>query len=124
MVRDLNVPVQVRVCDIVREADGLARSSRNAYLDPQQRRQATVLHRALTEARRRIEAGERDAVVLRQAMADCIASAPGALLDYAAVVDADSLEAPVQLVPGHPILLALAVKFGGTRLIDNLLIPL
>ena len=124
MVRDLNVPVQVRVCDIVREADGLARSSRNAYLDPQQRRQATVLHRALTEARRRIEAGERDAVVLRQAMADCIASAPGALLDYAAVVDADSLETPVQLVPGHPILLALAVKFGGTRLIDNLLIPL
>jgi pantoate--beta-alanine ligase len=122
MVRDLNVPVEVRVCTIVREADGLALSSRNQYLDAQQRRQATVLHRALAEARRRIEAGERDAAVLRQAMAQCIESTPGAVLDYAAVVDADSLEAPVQLVPGRPILLALAVKFGATRLIDNLLI--
>jgi pantoate--beta-alanine ligase len=124
MVSDLNVPVEVRVCNIVREADGLARSSRNEYLDPQQRRQATVLHRALIEARRRIEAGERDAAVLRQAMVECIASAPSANLDYAAVVDADSLEAPEQFVPGRPILLALAVKFGSTRLIDNMLIRL
>jgi pantoate--beta-alanine ligase len=122
LVRDLNVPVEVRVCPIVREADGLALSSRNQYLEAQQRRQAVVLHRALNEAQRRIEAGERDAAVLRQAMIECIASAPDAVLDYAAVVDADSLEMPTRLAPGRSVLLALAVKFGGTRLIDNILI--
>jgi pantoate--beta-alanine ligase len=124
LVRDLNVPVEVRVCPIVREADGLALSSRNQYLDAQQRRQAVVLQRALTEARQRIEAGERDVAVLRQAMSEWVASVPGAVLDYAAVVDADSLETPTRLAPGRSVLLALAVKFGGTRLIDNLLIPL
>jgi pantoate--beta-alanine ligase len=124
LVRDLNVPVEVRVCPIVREADGLALSSRNQYLEAQQRRQAVVLHRALNEARRRIEAGERDAAVLRQAMIECVASAPDTVLDYAAVVDAESLETLSQLVPGRSVLLALAVRFGGTRLIDNLLIPL
>ncbi len=76
MVRDLNVPVAVRVCPIVREADGLALSSRNQYLEADERRQALVLHRALAEARRRIEAGERDAAVVRQAMVERIASAP------------------------------------------------
>jgi pantoate--beta-alanine ligase len=120
MVRDLSVPVTVRVCPIVREADGLALSSRNQYLEADERRQATILHRALVEARRRIEAGERDVAVVRQAMIERIASASGAVLDYAAVVDADSLETPARLVPGRAILLALAVKFGGTRLIDNL----
>jgi pantoate--beta-alanine ligase len=120
MVNDLNVPVEVRVCPIIREADGLALSSRNQYLEAQERRQAVVLHRALREARRRIEAGERDTAVLRQVMVECVASAPGAVLDYAAVVDADSLETPAQLAPDHSVLLALAVKFGGTRLIDNL----
>jgi pantoate--beta-alanine ligase len=124
LVRDLNVPVEVRVCPIVREADGLALSSRNQYLEAQQRRQAVVLHRALNEARRRIEAGERDTAVLRQAMIERVASAPDAVLDYAAVVDADSLETPTRLAPGRSVLLALAVKFGGTRLIDNLLIQL
>jgi pantoate--beta-alanine ligase len=120
MVRDLSVPVTVRVCPIVREADGLALSSRNQYLEADERRQATILHRALVEARRRIEAGERDVAVVRQAMIERIASASGAVLDYAVVVDADSLETPARLVPGRAILLALAVKFGGTRLIDNL----
>jgi pantoate--beta-alanine ligase len=120
MVKDLNVPVEVRVCPIVREADGLALSSRNRYLEAGERRQAPVLHRALTEARRRIEAGERDAAVVRQAMVDLIASTPDAVLDYAAVVDAESLESLGQLVPARPLLLALAVKFGTTRLIDNL----
>ena len=120
MVHDLSVPVAVRICPIVREADGLALSSRNQYLVADERRQATILHRALVEARRRIEAGERDTAVVRQTLVECIASAPGAVLDYAVVVDADSLEAPARLVPGRAILLALAVKFGGTRLIDNL----
>ena len=122
MVRDLNVPVEVRVCPIVREADGLALSSRNQYLEAEERRHAPILYRALTAARRRIEAGERDAAVVREVMREQLAFVPGAVLDYAAVVDADTLQDLVQLAPSRPVLLALAVKFGGTRLIDNLLI--
>ena len=123
MVRDLNVPVEIRVCPIVREADGLALSSRNGYLEAEERRRATVLYCALSEARRRIEAGERDAAAVRQMMAERIASVPGAVLDYAAVVDADSLQALSRIDVGRSVMLALAVRFGGTRLIDNLLIP-
>jgi pantoate--beta-alanine ligase len=122
MVRDLNVPVEIRVCPIIREADGLALSSRNEYLGPEERRQATVLYRALTEARRRIEAGERDAATVQQTMAGQVASVSGAVLDYAALVDADSLQALERIEAGRSVLLALAVRFGGTRLIDNLLI--
>jgi pantoate--beta-alanine ligase len=120
MVRDLNVPVQVRVCPIVREADGLALSSRNQYLDRDQRRHATALYQALVAARSLVEAGERDAGAVRQALAGRITATPGAVLDYAAIVDADTLE-PCTRLRGE-VLLALAVKFGGTRLIDNLLV--
>ncbi len=122
MVRDLNVPVEVRVCPIVRDADGLALSSRNDYLEAEERRRAAVLYRVLTEARRRIETGERDAARVRQVMTEQIASVAGAVLDYAAVVDADTLQTPAEIVAERPVLLALAVRFGGTRLIDNLLI--
>jgi pantoate--beta-alanine ligase len=118
MVRDLDVPVELRICPIVREQDGLALSSRNKYLDPDQRRRAVVLHQALEAARRQVEAGERDARRVREAMADLITRTPGAMLDYAAVVDADTLR-PVDRLQGE-VLLALAVKFGPTRLIDNL----
>jgi pantoate--beta-alanine ligase len=120
MVRDLNVPVNVVVCPIVREADGLALSSRNGYLEAEERRRATVLYRVLCAARRRIEAGERDAAGVQREMVEQIAAVPGAVLDYAAVVDADSLEPLVQLGVDRPFLLALAVRFGATRLIDNL----
>jgi pantoate--beta-alanine ligase len=123
MVRDLHVPVEVCVGPIVREADGLALSSRNAYLDAQQRQQATILYRVLIEARLRIEAGERDAVRLRQAMVEQIAATPGAVLDYAAIMDADTLADLTRIDPNRAVLLAVAVKFGGTRLIDNVLIP-
>ena len=119
MVRDLNVPVEVCVCPIVREADGLALSSRNAYLEAEERRRATVLHGTLTEARRRIEAGERDAATIRRWMAKQLAAVPGAVLDYVAIVDADTLEDVSAIVAARPVLLAVAVKFGGTRLIDN-----
>jgi pantoate--beta-alanine ligase len=119
MVRDLDVPVAIEVCPIVRESDGLAQSSRNRYLDASQRRQATVLYRALEEARSRIEAGERDGEAIRRLLAERIAATPGAVLDYAVVVDAETL-APAAGLHG-PTLLALAVKFGQTRLIDNLL---
>jgi pantoate--beta-alanine ligase len=120
LARDLDVPVEVVMVPTVREADGLALSSRNRYLDADQRRHAPVLYRALEEARSRVDAGERDAGSLRHLLVDRIAATPGAVLDYAAVVDADTL-APVERLSG-PTLLALAVKFGQTRLIDNLLI--
>jgi len=118
MVRDLNMTVRLRICPIAREPDGLALSSRNQYLDPNQRREASVLYRALSEARRIIEEGERDTARLQRFMSDLIAGTPGAAIDYVAVVDADSLR-PIERLQGE-VLLALAVKFGATRLIDNL----
>ena len=118
MVRDLDVPVHLRICPIVREPDGLAQSSRNQYLDPNQRRQATVLYRALQEAGRLVEEGQRDAAVVQRTLAARIQETAGAVLDYAAVVDADTLQ-PLTRLKGD-VLLALAVKFGPTRLIDNL----
>ncbi len=123
MVQDLNVPVEVCVCPIVRETDGLALSSRNAYLEAGERRLATVLYRTLIEAKRSIEGGERIAAAIRQRMSERLGAVAGAVVDYAAVVDAETLCEATAIEPGRPILLALAVKFGGTRLIDNLLIP-
>ncbi len=120
MVRDLDLPVQLRICPIVREPDGLALSSRNQYLDPDQRRQATVLFQALQAARSLITRGELDPAVVQRALVSRIAAASGAVLDYAAVVDADTLQ-PVDKLHGN-ILLAVAVKFGATRLIDNVLL--
>jgi pantoate--beta-alanine ligase len=120
MVRDLDVPVRLCICPIVREPDGLAMSSRNQYLDPDQRRHATVLFRALQEVRASIRGGERDGTRVRQRLMTLIEGTPGAHLDYAAVVDADTLQ-PVAPLRGT-ILVALAVKFGATRLIDNILV--
>jgi pantoate--beta-alanine ligase len=121
MVRDLDVPVELRVGPTVREPDGLALSSRNQYLDADQRRQAPVLYQALREAEALLRAGEHDPAEVRRAMEARIATTPGAALDYAAVVAADTLETPPRL--HGRILLALAVKFGSTRLIDNLPVP-
>jgi pantoate--beta-alanine ligase len=118
VVGDLNVPVRLRICPIVRAPDGLALSSRNQYLDPNQRRHATILYRALDEARRLVEAGEQNATVIQHLLAARVQETPGAELDYAAVVDADTLK-PLARLKGV-VLLALAVKFGSTRLIDNL----
>jgi pantoate--beta-alanine ligase len=118
MVRDLDVPTEIVVVPTVREPDGLALSSRNRYLSPTERKHATVLVEALREARRRVEAGERDAAALRTMMADRIGATPGASLDYAEVIDADTFR-PVDRLTG-PAVAALAVKFGSTRLIDNI----
>jgi pantoate--beta-alanine ligase len=118
MVRDLNVPVTIRVCPIVREPDGLALGSRNKYLDPDQRRRAVVLHQALEEVRSLVERGERDPAVLVQRMRDRFQATPGAAVDYASVVNADTLQ-PVERLQGE-ILVAVAVRFGTTRLIDNI----
>jgi pantoate--beta-alanine ligase len=119
MVCDLDVPVRITVAPTVREPDGLALSSRNRYLEPAQRKEAVTLSQALAAVRRRVAAGERDAVALRKVLTDRIASTAGdAVLDYAEIVDADTLR-PVESLSG-PALAVLAVRFGGTRLIDNL----
>jgi pantoate--beta-alanine ligase len=120
MVRDLDVPVKIRICPTVREPDGLALSSRNQYLDPEQRRHATVLSRALREAEQLVASGERRTAVVQRAVAARIEATPGAALDYAAVVSADSLE-PLERIEGS-VLVTLAVRFCATRLIDNVLI--
>jgi pantoate--beta-alanine ligase len=120
MVSDLNFPIQIRVCPTVREADGLALSSRNRYLDPNQRRQAPVLFKALQEVQMLVAAGERDTSALRKALTERLASAPDARLDYAAFVDFATLQ-PLERMRGK-LLAALAVWFGTTRLIDNVLL--
>ena len=117
LVRDLAVPAEVVACPTVREPDGLALSSRNTYLDAVQRAGAAVLSRALEAARSAYAAGERDAAKLRAAMRDVIGAEAGASIDYAAVADPDTL-APLDAVT-QGALAALAVRFGPTRLIDN-----
>jgi pantoate--beta-alanine ligase len=117
MVRDLNFPLEVVVSPIIREPDGLAMSSRNVYLDPEQRKAATVLYRALSAAKEAYENGERDADQLRQAMKDVLASEPLAQVQYVSCAEYDSLE-ELQTVTGKT-LLSMAVFVGKTRLIDN-----
>ncbi|HWY22932.1 MAG TPA: pantoate--beta-alanine ligase [Candidatus Acidoferrum sp.] len=120
MVRDLNIPVEILACPIVREIDGLAMSSRNAYLDPQQRRQALVLHRALTGVKKSWEAGERSAEGLAAVGRAEIAAEKAVRLDYFEIVDPESLE-PVENV-SQVALVAVAAFVGQTRLIDNILL--
>ncbi|MER3401645.1 MAG: pantoate--beta-alanine ligase [Thermoflexus sp.] len=121
MVRDLNFPVEIVVCPTVREPDGLAMSSRNTYLSPQERQAATILFRALQAAKARYEAGERDGERLREAMREVLRGEPLARVDYVSVADPETLE-ELSRVEG-PALLSLAVYIGNTRLIDNLLLP-
>ena len=117
MVRDLNFPLEIVVCPIIREPDGLAMSSRNVYLDPEQRKAATVLYRALSAAKEAYENGNRDADQLRQAMKDMLASEPLAQMQYVSCADYDTLE-ELETVNGKT-LLSMAVFVGKTRLIDN-----
>jgi pantoate--beta-alanine ligase len=117
MVRDLNFPIEIVVCPIVREPDGLAMSSRNVYLDPEQRKTATVLYRSLRAAKVAYENGERDADQLRQAMKNVLASEPLAQMQYVSCADYETLE-ELQHVE-RKALLSMAVYFGKTRLIDN-----
>jgi len=120
MVRDLDIPVQVRLCPAMREPDGLALSSRNRYLTQDQRRQATVLFEALEMGRRMIEKGERNPEIVERSLADLIATRPACRLDYVAVVNADELT-PLNRISGK-VLLAVAARFGEARLIDNLIV--
>ncbi len=118
MIDDLDLPVRVVRGPVVREPDGLAMSSRNVYLSPGERAAAPVLHRALTEARREIRAGERSAARLLSRLRKRVAAAPGVKLDYAAAVDARTLE-ELKRLRGR-VLIPVAAWVGTTRLIDNL----
>jgi pantoate--beta-alanine ligase len=119
MVEDLHVPVELVVAPTVREPDGLAMSSRNAYLSAAERAAATVLSRALRRAREAVAGGERDADRVRQILAETISSEELARLDYAQVVEADSLEPLERITPEHPAVALVAARIGATRLIDN-----
>jgi len=120
MVRDLNLDVEIIVCPMVREPDGLAMSSRNAYLAGEDRKAATVLHRALQAAAAEAKAGVRDSLELQRALNRVLASEPRARVEYAEIVDAESFEPVVRVTRTAYAL--LAVHIGKTRLIDNMLI--
>lgn len=122
MVMDLNMPVQIKSCPTLREEDGLAMSSRNVYLSPEERSQAVILYQSLQQAMGLIKQGELSAERLKQVMADKIASQNLADIDYIEIRQFPSLEYNEKLEGKS--LLALAVKFGQTRLIDNLIVEL
>ena len=119
MVHDLALPLMVIAVPTVREPDGLAMSSRNTYLSPEQRAAAPVLYRALSAARARYEGGERSPEKLREAMRTVLTAEPLAVMDYVSAADNESL-VELDAPSTRPILLSMAVFVGKTRLIDNL----
>ncbi|SHI02711.1 pantoate--beta-alanine ligase [Sporobacter termitidis DSM 10068] len=126
MVRDLHMPVEVVVCPIVREADGLAMSSRNVYLSPEERRQAVCLNEALGKAEEYAASGaasSTSAARLTEIMESHINSRSLAVIDYVRVLDSETLADIAAIAPGQKALAAVAVKFGKTRLVDNRVLP-
>jgi len=121
MLEDLNSDVELVLCPTVREPDGLARSSRNAYLSSEERGAATVLYASLAAARREIASGTRDALTIENAAAAVLREEKLARVDYVQLADADDFE-PVARIGARPAYLLLAVFIGKTRLIDNMLI--
>jgi pantoate--beta-alanine ligase len=121
MVRDLNIPVEIIVCPIVREPDGLAMSSRNAYLDAQQRKSALVLSRSLQYVQNLFQQGERNAAALIAAGIKVLGEEPTVRLDYFEMVNPETLEPVGEITRGT--LVAVAAYAGTTRLIDNILLP-
>jgi pantoate--beta-alanine ligase len=121
MVRDLNIPVEIVTCPIVREADGLAMSSRNAYLNPEERKQALVLQRSLMRVKKLAEEGERNAAKLVALGVDELTSEPSVRLDYFEIVDPACLD-PVEDISKGAVI-AVAAYVGATRIIDNFLWP-
>jgi len=122
MVRDLNFPLEIVAGPTVREPDGLAMSSRNAYLSPEERERAAVLYRSLRRAKELIEGGERSAPRVVEAMRAMIEGTPGARVDYIEIVDVEELQ-PVERLEGK-VAIALAVHLGPARLIDNLVLEI
>lgn len=117
MVRDLNFDITIVGCSIVREADGLALSSRNTYLNEEERKAALILNKSLTLGKEMIEAGEKNTAKVREAIIEHMETEPLAKVDYVEIVDAENLE-PVETIDA-PVLVATAVYIGKTRLIDN-----
>lgn len=120
MVRDLNFGIEIVGCPIIREEDGLAKSSRNTYLNEKERQAALVLSRSLKEGKALMDAGEKDTAKIRKVITDMIKKEPLAKIDYVEVVDWNTLES-VDKVDG-PVLTAIAVYIGKTRLIDNFIV--
>jgi len=120
MVADLNMPLDIVVCPTVRERDGLAVSSRNQYLSPQQRRDAAGIYRALQKCKQLVEAGTTDTARIISQMREILARIPGGQTEYVSIVDAESLE-PVDTIEARA-LAAVALKLGPARLIDNIII--
>lgn len=122
MVRDLNFPLQIVGCPIVREEDGLAKSSRNTYLSPEERKAAVILHKGLVKGEEMVRAGERDAGKIKKVICDIIESEPLAKIDYVDIVDFDNIQEK-EVLEGS-VLAAVAVYIGKTRLIDNFIITI
>lgn len=121
MVQELNFPIEIVGCPTLREADGLAMSSRNRYLTPEQRERSTVIFHTLSEVAERICEGERDAARLQKIMSSMLDETPGCERDYALIVDPQTFQ-PMQKIKGEA-LAVIAARFGTTRLIDNMLLP-
>ncbi len=122
MIRDLNFPVQVKVCPIVRDADGLALSSRNRYLTEKQRREAVIVYQSLREAKKRILEGERRTGKIAGMIRSRVTRNTSGRIDYVECVDAETLESLTRA--GGKVMIALAAHFGKTRLIDNMIVNL
>ena len=120
MVHDLNVPIEIIGCPIIREQDGLAMSSRNKYLDKKQRKDALVLYESLTQAEYLIHSGQRNVEVIKATIRSLIEAVPDTKIDYICVADPETLR-EMETVAGNVVVL-LAVRFGQTRLIDNMVI--
>lgn len=122
MVRDLNMDIEIVGCPIIREADGLAKSSRNTYLNAEERRAALALSRAIFHGEKKIKQGERQAEIILREMKEMIEAEPLARIDYVEMVDADTIE-PKERAEGR-VLVAMAVYIGTTRLIDNFIVEI
>ncbi len=120
MVRDLNFNLEIVGCPIIREEDGLAKSSRNTYLSPEERKAAVILHKGLTKGEELMRAGEKSAASVIKAITEIIESEPLAKIDYVEAVDFDNIE-PIDTIEGT-VLVAVAVYIGKTRLIDNVIV--
>ncbi|MCM1158497.1 MAG: pantoate--beta-alanine ligase [Bacteroidales bacterium] len=117
MVTDLNFDIEIIGCPIIREEDGLAKSSRNTYLSAEERKQAVILNQSLEKAMQAINGGEKDAAKIKQTIVDALNTCPLAKIDYVEVVSFDTIQ-PIERIEGA-VLIAIAVYIGTTRLIDN-----
>jgi pantoate--beta-alanine ligase len=122
MIRDLNFDVELVIAPIVRESDGLAMSSRNTYLTASQRKEAVCLHQALKLAEQRVKQGVRECESIREEMKNLIATTSSGQVDYISIADNNSLQELERLHPRQSVLVSLAVRFGTTRLIDNVVL--